>query len=80
MVKNRRSMFLLTFLLAAALSCAEKPQEEIPADRETPNVVDMQGNPALHAQLDGLGGQINLKVDDKEPAKGLCARSCHPDR
>lgn len=60
-------MFLLTFLLAAALSCAEKPQEEIPADRETPNVVDMQGNPALHAQLDGLGGQINLKVDDKEP-------------
>ncbi len=66
MVKNSilSALVLLTLLSS---SCVEKPQDELPQDRETPNVVDMQGETVNRAEINEFGGQIILKVDDKEP-------------
>ena len=66
MVKNSilSALVLLTLLSS---SCVEKPQDELPQDRETPNVVDMQGETVNRTEINDFGGQIILKVDDKEP-------------
>ncbi|MGM9792237.1 MAG: DUF4855 domain-containing protein [Candidatus Cryptobacteroides sp.] len=66
MVKNSRPAILALLILLSS-SCTEKPQDELPQDRDVPNVVDMQGNPAQSAPINQFGGQIVLKVDDKEP-------------